>query len=118
MTIPSAQTDVTCHISLGQIARCNTNPAPSAKPINEVFLIEVPENPSRLIFEIKEQDTFIGDCRYDVNPFFSHPGSAHSITSDIINNDNENKGTVNTKITYFSAEFGKLKVRVFHLSLA
>ena len=59
----------------------------------------------------------IGDCRYDVNPFFNHPGAAHSINSDIFNNDNENKGSVNLKITFYSAEHGRLKLRVFHLEL-
>jgi hypothetical protein len=52
-----------------------------------------------------------------VNPFFTHAGSAHAISSDIINNHSENKGSISLKITYYSAEHGKLKLRVFHLSL-
>jgi hypothetical protein len=116
--IPEAQSEVTCNISLGLIAKCNTNPAQSGTSLNEVFLIEVPEDPSRLILEFKDKDAVIGDCRYDVNPFFNHPGSAHTINSDIFNNSNENKGSVNIKITYYSAEFGKIKLRVFHLSLS
>lgn len=75
----------------------------------------MPEDPSRLALEFKEGDKFIGDCRFDVTPFFKHPGSAHTIKSDIFNNESEHKGTVNTKLTYYSAEFGKLKLRVFHL---
>lgn len=118
MTVPSLEAPVSCHISLGQIAKCHTNPAPSGSNINEVFLIEVPEDPSRLIFELKDKDTVIGDCRYDVVPFFNHPGSAHTISSDIFNNSNENKGSINTKITYYSAEYGRFKIRVFHLALS
>lgn len=59
----------------------------------------------------------IGDCRYDVNPFFNHPGAPHSITSDIFDNSQGKQGTVTTKITYYSAEYGKLRIRVFHLEL-
>ena len=87
-TAPSIEGPVSCHISLGQIAKCNTTTVPSDTNINEVFLIEVSEDPSRLIFELKDKDQVIGDCRYDVNPFFNHPGSAHTISSDIFNNSN------------------------------
>ena len=59
----------------------------------------------------------IGDCRYDVNPFFNHPGAAHSISSDLFDNSQQVKGSITTKITYYSAEHGKLRLRVFHLSL-
>lgn len=116
-SVPSVAGEVSCHISLGQIAKCNTAAAVSGAALNEVFLMEVPEDPSRLVLELREGEEMVGDCRYDVNPFFSHPGAAHTISSDIINNSSEVKGTINTKITYYSAEFGKLKLRVFHLSL-
>lgn len=52
-----------------------------------------------------------------MNPFFNHPGAAHSISSDLFDNSQQVKGTITTKITYYSAEHGKLKLRVFHLSL-
>lgn len=117
ITIPTAQKPVACFLSLGLIAKCNTSPKPSGSKLNEVFLIEVPQDPSRLVMEFKEEEAHVGDCRYDVNPFFGHPGSAHSITSDILNNQGENRGSVAVKVTYFSASFGKLKLRVFHLSL-
>ena len=39
------------------------------------------------------------------------------MASDINNVQQQKKGTVNMKITYYSAEFGKLKIRVFHLSM-
>lgn len=99
------------------MAKCNTQPSLSGKVINEVFLMEVPEEPSRLVFELRNNEEVVGDCRYDVNPFFSHPGAAHSISSDLFDNSQQIKGTINTKITYYSAEHGKLKLRVFHLSL-
>lgn len=38
-SVPSVTTDISCHISLGIIARCNTNPLPSGTPVNQVFLI-------------------------------------------------------------------------------
>jgi len=100
---PEIEAPLACHVSLGQIAKCSTAAAPSGTFVNEVFLIEVPEDPSRLVFELKEGENVIGDCRYDVNPFFNHPGAAHSITSDIINNSSEVKGSINIKITYYSA---------------
>jgi len=99
------------------VAKCNTTPKPSGTKISEVFLIEVPTEPTRLVMEFNEEDTCIGDCRYDITPFFGHPGSSHTITSEIVNNNSEIKGSTNIKITFFSAEFGKLKLRVFHLSL-
>jgi len=102
-TAPGVEAPLACHVSLGQIAKCNTVSAPSGTSVNEVFLVEVPEDPSRLVFELKEGGNVIGDCRYDVNPFFNHPGAAHSITSDIINNSSEVTGSVNIKITYYSA---------------
>jgi hypothetical protein len=44
-------------------------------------MIEVPKEPSRLILECRSGEEKIGECRYDVNPFFSHAGSAHTIES-------------------------------------
>ena len=115
--VASVEEDITCHLSLGAIAKCETKPAKSGAALNEVFLIEVPSDPSRLILEFKKGEALIGDCRYDVNPFFTHPNAPHTIASDIFDEENQNKGTVNIKITYYSAEFGKLRIRIFHLSL-
>lgn len=39
------------------------------------------------------------------------------MSSEITDNDQKKKGTVNIKLTYYSAEHGKLKIRIFHLSL-
>jgi hypothetical protein len=47
---PGVQAPISCHVSLGLIAKCNTAPSPSGTPVNEVFLLEVPEDPSRLVF--------------------------------------------------------------------
>ena len=33
------------------------------------------------------------------------------------NNDNEKKGIIKTKMTFYTAKHGKLRLRVFHLSL-
>lgn len=116
-TIPDVEKNVTCSLSLGVNAKCETKAYASGTPVNEVFLIEVPEDPSRLIVDFKQEGTSLGECRYDVNPFFTHPGNAHTMASDITNSNQEKKGTVNMKFTYYSAEFGKLKIRVFHLSM-
>ena len=59
----------------------------------------------------------MGECRYDVNPFMKHAGLAHAIESDLYNNDNESQGNIKLKLTYYSAEHGKLRLRIFHLSL-
>jgi len=40
------------------------------------------------------------------------------MTSDLTNVEQVKQGTVTIKITYYSAEFGKLMVRVFGLSIA
>lgn len=53
INIPTAQKDVSCHLSLGLVAKCNTVPRPSGTKINEVFLIEVPHEPSRLVMEFR-----------------------------------------------------------------
>ena len=47
---PDQASELTCNISLGIVAKCNTQPSLSGKVINEVFLMEVPEEPSRLVF--------------------------------------------------------------------
>ena len=66
-------------------------------------MMEVPVTQDRLIIELKQGDNLIGDCRYDVNPFFNHPGVPHTINSEIFNNKNEQKGSINIKITYYTA---------------
>lgn len=76
---------MTCSLSLGSNAKCETKAYASGAPVNEVFLIEVPEDPSRLVAEFKEEGTSLGECRYDVNPFFAHPGAPHTMASDINN---------------------------------
>lgn len=53
-----------------------------------------------------------------MNPFFEHPGASHAINSDFIGEKGDVIGNISIKVTYYSAEFGKLKIRVFHLSLA
>jgi hypothetical protein len=117
INIPTAKLNLSCHLSLGLVAKCHTTPKPAGTKISEVFLIEVPTEPTRLVMEFNEEDNCVGDCRYDITPFFDHPGSSHSITSDILNNNGELTGNTNIKITFFSAQHGKLKIRVFHLSL-
>jgi len=59
----------------------------------------------------------VGECRFDIDPFFGNVGNAHSMTSDIADSNQEKKGNVSIKITYYSAEHGKLKIRIFHLSM-
>ena len=52
-----------------------------------------------------------------MNPFFKHPGLAHSIDSELYDDENKPQGNVKLKITYFSAEHGKIHIRIFHMSL-
>lgn len=85
--------------------------------MNEVFLIEVAQDTTRLSAEFKQDGNILGECRYDIIPFYSHPGLAHTMSSDITKTDQEKIGGVTVKITYFSTEFGKIKLRVFHLEL-
>lgn len=66
-------------VSLGEVAKVTTNPKPSGQLVNEVFLIEVPKEPSRLIICGYEGEKKVGECRYDVNPFFDHEANAHTI---------------------------------------
>ena len=39
------------------------------------------------------------------------------MTSDITKTDQEKIGDISVKVTYYSAEHGKIKLRVFHLEL-
>ena len=56
--------------------------------MNEVFLMEVPENDNyRLSAELKEGENSIGECRFDINPFFDHPGNAHTLSSEVMDNN-------------------------------
>jgi hypothetical protein len=66
---------------LGNNAKCDTKSYVSGAAVNEVFLIEVPEDPSRLAADFKMEGKSLGECRYDISPFFTHLGNAHSITS-------------------------------------
>lgn len=75
------------------------------------------ESNSRLVAEFKSEGNTLGECRFDVNPFFDHSGATNSMCSDIMGNEQEKKGTVNIKLTYYTAEYGKLRIRVFHLSM-
>ena len=52
-----------------------------------------------------------------MDPFFAHVGNVHSMSSEIVDSKQEKKGSVNIKITYYSGEHGKLRIRVFHLSM-
>ena len=116
--IPSVEKDINCSISLGENAKCETKSHKSGNTINEVFLVEVPEeDTTRLVAEFKSEGETIGECRFDVNPFFSHVGNVHTINSDINSADQEKKGSMKLKITYYSAEHGKLRIRVFSLSV-
>lgn len=65
----------------------------------------------------KSGETVIGECRYDVNPFTKHQGLAHSIESDLYDNQNQSQGRITLKLTYYSSEHGKLRLRIFHMSL-
>jgi hypothetical protein len=88
---------------MGANANCQTKAYPSG-PVNEVFLIEVPEGPTaRLIADFKAGEESIGECRFGIDPFFEHAGAAHSMSSDITDNDQKKKGTVSIKLTYYSA---------------
>ena len=67
--------------------------------------------------DFKQDEISLGECRYDIIPFFAHPGLAHTMTSDITKTDQEKIGDISVKVTYYSAEHGKIKLRVFHLEL-
>jgi hypothetical protein len=108
--------NISSYITLGSVAKCTTTSKLSGSKWDEVFLIEVPAESARLNMQFNEEGgSMVGECRYDIDPFFNHSGSPHSITSEIQNEQNEVKGTVSFRITYYSNEFGKLKIRVFHL---
>ncbi len=53
------------------MANCQTKAYPSSSAVNEVFLIEVPDQEvARLVANFNQGENFIGDCRFDINPFF------------------------------------------------
>ena len=79
LELKNANNPIHAQISLGEVAKVGTTPRPSGSVVNEVFLIEVPKNPSRLRISGQEGEKSVGECRYDVNPFFEHEASQHSI---------------------------------------
>lgn len=79
LQLKNASNPIHANISLGEVAKVDTTPRPSGSPVNEVFLIEVPKDPSRLRICGQEGEKNVGECRYDVNPFFEHEGSQHTI---------------------------------------
>ena len=84
----SAETSAKCFLSLGSNAKCNTQNYQSGSSINEVFLIEVPEEKAtRLIAEFKSDENVLGESRFDIDPFFDHPGNSHTMASDIMNSN-------------------------------
>lgn len=58
------------HISIGELSKTDSTPKPSGSLFNETFLLEVPKDPSRLAIICYEGEKKIGECRYDINPFF------------------------------------------------
>lgn len=79
LELKDTKSPIHAHISLGEVAKVDTTPKPSGSSVNEVFLIEVPKDPSRLRICGLEGEKNLGECRYDVNPFFEHEGSQHTI---------------------------------------
>ena len=61
------------------------------------------EEATRLVADFKVDENSVGESRFDINPFFSHVGNAHTLSSDIMSSNQEKKGSANLKITYFSA---------------
>lgn len=86
ISLKDQEKEISANISLGETAKVDTSIKQSGSTWNEVFLIEVPQDPPRLTIVCKSGDTVIGECRYDVNPFMKHPGLAHAIESDLYNN--------------------------------
>ena len=62
-----------------------------------------------------EGEKKLGECRYDVLPFFGHEAATHTIESELYNDDNKVVGNLKMKITYYSSKYGRLKVRIFGL---
>lgn len=78
-------------------------------------MIEVPKDPSRFVFKCFEGETKLAECRYDVKPFIDRVGITHTISCELYDDNNKPSGIANLKITYYSAQNGKLKIRIFHL---
>ena len=81
MEVKDVNQPIHAKISLGEVAKVDTTPKPSGSTFNEVFLIEVPTDPSRLILTCYEGENKKGECRYDVKPFYEHEGNSHTIES-------------------------------------
>lgn len=106
---------VHAHITIGELAKVDSAAKPSGSAFNETFLLEIPENPSRLAIFVQEGEKKLGECRYDINPFAEHEAIAHTVESDLFDNDNKKIGTIKIKLTFFSSKYGSLKVRIFEL---
>lgn len=62
-----------------------------------------------------EGDTILGECRYDIRPFMERARVTHTLDSELFGDQNAKIGHAKLKLTYYSADNGKLKVRIFHL---
>ena len=45
--------------------------------------MEVPKEPTKLSLSVLNQEKMIGDCRYDITPFYEHHGGLNAMESDI-----------------------------------
>lgn len=79
ISVKDEEKEINANISLGETAKVDTSVKKSGDTWNEVFLIEVPQDPPRLTIICKSGNNVIGECRYDVNPFIKHAGLAHTI---------------------------------------
>ena len=52
-----------------------------------------------------------------MEPFQKHQGLAHCIESELYDNESVSQGNIKLKLTYYSAEYGKINIRIFHMSL-
>lgn len=59
-------------ISIGDLTKVSTESKPSGAQFTDVFLMQVPQNPDRLIFATFAGEEKKGECRYDLTPFFAH----------------------------------------------
>lgn len=81
--------------------------------------MEVPKEPTKLSLNVMNGENVIGDCRYDITPFYEHAGGLNAMESDLYGGEENKKvGKIKFKLTFYPAKYGKLRVRIFNLELA
>lgn len=79
ITVENVTEPIFANIAVGDLTKVDTAEKVSGSAFNEIFLLEIPENPPRLAITVCQKDKKLGECRYDITPFSEHEAIAHTV---------------------------------------